>query len=429
MTYQEPISLDWLVAKRREIHAWPEAGWCEFVSSARVIKHLESLGCFKVLCGREVVNADFIRGAVARQVSAAWEAAQHKDIDPAILARLDGVTGVVGILETGRPGPVLAYRCELDCVPVTETDDPEHIPNKEGFASQVPGMMHACGHDGHQAVMMGLASWLAANKDQLCGTVKLIFQPAEEGVRGARPVAESGILDDIDYLYCGHLGCDVPAGEVAVAPEKFLCTTKVDFRFKGTPSHAGMQPEMGRNALMAASTASLALMSLPRHGLGMTRVNVGYLRAGEGRNVIASTAEMQVEVRGETETINQCMFDEAVTRVNGAAAMFGCTASYEVMGEAVDFVVDQEVADDFIEAAKGAAYCDKIADYMNFNGSDDATILMRRVQNKGGKAGYVVIGSNLKAGHHQGKFDFEEFRLQELFDIYHNLAVKHLGVK
>ena len=66
---------------------------------------------------------------------------------------------------------------------------------------------------------------------------------------------------------------------------------------------------------------------------------------------------------------------------------------------------------------------------MNFNGSDDATILMRRVQNKGGKAGYVVIGSNLKAGHHQGKFDFEEFRLQELFDIYHNLAVKHSGVK
>ena len=363
MAYLEPISQEWLIDKRREVHAWPEPGWCEFVSSARAIEHMEKLG-FKVLCGFDVINKDFIRGAVKPQIAKFYEAAKAK-VKPEIMERMQGVSGVVGILETGRPGPTVGFRCELDCVPVTETSDPEHIPNKEGFASQNPGYMHACGHDGHQAVLMGLASWLAANKDKLCGTVKLIFEPGEEGSRGGRPIAESGLLDDLDYLYCGHLGCDIPGGEVVTAPEKFLCTTKVDFRFKGTPSHAGMQPEVGRNALMAASTASLALMAIPRHGLGMTRVNVGYMRAGEGRNVIASTAEMQVEVRGETEAINNCMFDEALARVNGAAAMYGCKAESEVMGEAIDFVRDDEVQNNFAEAAEHAQYCTKISPTMN----------------------------------------------------------------
>ena len=392
-----------------------------------MIEHLEKLG-FKVLCGLEVINKDYIRGAVKQQI-AKFRAAAEDKVDPKILQRLEGATGVVGILETGRPGPTIGFLCNLDALPVTESSDPEHNPTKEGYASQIPGYMHACGHDGHQAVLMGLASWLAANKDQLCGTVKLIFEPGEEGSRGGRPLAQSGIVDDLDYLYVGHLGCDVPGGEVVTAPEKFLCTTKVDFRFKGTPSHAGMQPEVGRNALMAASTASLALMAIPRHGQGMTRVNVGYMRAGEGRNVIASTAEMQVEVRGETEAINNYMFDEAVARVKGAAAMYGCEVESEVMGEAIDFIKDDEVQNNFAEAAKQAKYCTKVSDTMNFNGSDDATVLMRRVQSKGGKAGYVVVGSELKAGHHQAKFEFEEFRLQELFDIYHYLVIKHLGAE
>lgn len=137
-----------------------------------------------MLCGFDVINKDFIRGAVKPQIAKFLEAAKAK-VKPEIMERMQGVTGVVGILETGRPGPTVGFRCELDCVPVTETSDPEHIPNKEGFASQNPGYMHACGHDGHQAVLMGLASWLAANKDKLCGTVKLIFEPGEEGSRAA----------------------------------------------------------------------------------------------------------------------------------------------------------------------------------------------------------------------------------------------------
>lgn len=379
MAYLEPVDEAGIIALRREIHAWPEPGWAEFVSTARVIRHLEEAG-LTVLCGREVINPDFIRGANRRQIEEGLAAAREKGVDDAMLVRMDGITGVVGILDTGRPGPTIAMRFELDCVPVTETKDPAHRPNAGGYASCRPGYMHACGHDGHQAVGMMMAKWLAANKDNLTGRVKLCFQPAEEGVRGARPMAESGVLDDVDFLYVMHVGCDIPGGEVVTAPEKFLCTTKVDFRFQGTASHAGMQPEVGRNALTAAATAALALMGLPRHGEGMTRVNVGYLRAGEGRNVIASTAEMQVEVRGENEKINTTMFEEACRRCEGAAAMYGCTVSHEVMGEAVDFVPDAEAQALAAEAAAAAPYVEKVSPTMNFNGSDDATILIKRVQ-------------------------------------------------
>ena len=362
MAYLEPVDEAGIIALRREIHAWPEPGWAEFVSTARVIRHLEEAG-LTVLCGREVINPDFIRGANRRQIEEGLAAAREKGVDDAMLVRMDGITGVVGILD----------------------------------ASCRPGYMHACGHDGHQAVGMMMAKWLAANKDNLTGRVKLCFQPAEEGVRGARPMAESGVLDDVDFLYVMHVGCDIPGGEVVTAPEKFLCT------------------------------AALALMGLPRHGEGMTRVNVGYLRAGEGRNVIASTAEMQVEVRGENEKINTTMFEEACRRCEGAAAMYGCTVSHEVMGEAVDFVPDAEAQVLAAEAAAAAPYVEKVSPTMNFNGSDDATILIKRVQAHGGQGAYLVVGSKLDAGHHQAAFDIEEKRLFTIFSIYRNLAVRHLG--
>lgn len=425
-SYKEPVTEAQIIALREEIHQWPEPGWAEFVSTARAAKTLESLG-MKVLVGPEVMNLDYRCGVVEKQVADAWADAEKAGTDPELMKRMNGYSGCVGIFETGRPGPVVAFRCELDCVCVTETTNPEHRPNKGGYASKRPGFMHACGHDGHQAVLMSVARWVEANKDALKGTLKFIFEPGEEGSRGARALAESGILDDVDFFYCIHVGCDIPSGEVVVAPEKFLCTTKVDFRFQGSPSHAAMQPEVGRNALMAASTASLALMALPRHGQGMTRVNVGYMRAGEGRNVIASTAEMQCEVRGETEAINKKMFDEAVARVEGAAAMYGCTAETIVMGEAVDFVPDEEAAKLGAQAAEGVDYVEKISPTMNFNGSDDATVLIKRVQKHGGQGAYLVVGSKLEAGHHQAAFDFEEKHLWTIFGIYRNLVVKLLG--
>lgn len=164
-------------------------------------------------------------------------------------------------------------------------------------------MMHACGHDGHASIGLGIAKWLTENGNQLTGKVKIVFQPAEEGMRGGRPVAESGIVDDANYFLGMHLGFIAKSGEIVVNPNNFLCTTKVDFRFYGAPAHAGAEPHLGINALAGACHAATQMLGISRHGKGMSRVNVGVIRAGEDRNVIPSYGELRLKCAGKTKRL------------------------------------------------------------------------------------------------------------------------------
>jgi aminobenzoyl-glutamate utilization protein A len=399
-----------LVKWRRDFHRFPEIGWSEFVTTAKLIDSLEGMG-YAVLTGRQVIHPDFVRGRQASVVENGLEAARARGVPEAMLQRMDGLTGCAAILDSGRPGPVIALRFDIDCVNVQETDDPEHLPRKEGFASENPGYMHACGHDGHMSIGLGVAQWLKDHREEIGGKVKLLFQPAEEGVRGARPMAESGVLDDVDFFAGAHLGFIASSGVVVAAPVSFLCTLKIDLRFKGRPAHAGAEPHQGRNALAAACHAATQMLGISRHGEGMSRINVGVLRAGEGRNVIPSSAEMQIEVRGETEKINTYMAEEVMRLARGAALGFDVQMSSEIMGEAVDFTSDEEMVDHVVAVAKDIPGVREVARTKVFGGSEDAMILARRVQSRGGKAVFFVIGADLEAGHHQEKFDFDERQL------------------
>ncbi|CAI2018139.1 amidohydrolase [Serratia fonticola] len=414
-----------LINWRRQFHAYPETGWTEFATTARVIQTLESMG-HQVLTGTQVINPDFVRGYNLQAVKNSQTAAKAAGIDEDILQRIGDYTGCAAVFDTGRPGPVVALRFELDCVNVQESTCTSHTPQQENFASNQPGFMHACGHDGHMAIGLGVAQWLMDHRDQLHGCVKLLFQPAEEGVRGARPMAESGILDDVDFFACGHLGCDIPSNTIVAAPEKFLSTLKIDMSFQGKAAHAGMEPHLGKNALAAACHTTLQLLSLPTHGEGMTRVNVGVLHGGEGRNVIPSHAQMQVEVRGENEKINNFMYEEAMRRAQGAALSFDVQLETQIMGEAVNFVPDDEMTELIMAIARDIPSVEHVQRSMNFNGSDDATVLIKRVQSHGGKAAYFVIGSDLKAGHHQSEFDIDEDQLFTGYTVFTQLLERLL---
>lgn len=414
------INNETLVNWRRLFHAYPETGWTEFVTTARIIETLEKMG-HTVLTGTDVINPDFVRGRNAALSEKAKHAAKEKGISEQLLARMGDYTGCAAVFDSGKPGPVVALRFDIDCVNVQETQCSNHIPNQSGFSSTNPGYMHACGHDGHTAIGLGVAQWIMENRDTLVGKIKLVFQPAEEGVRGAKPMAESGILDDVDYFACGHLGCDVPSGALVVAPERYLSTLKMDLRFKGKPAHAGMEPHVGKNALAAAANATVQILGISTHGEGMTRVNVGVLRAGEGRNVIPAYAEMQIEVRGENEKINNYMTEEAIRRAKGVALSFDVELETEIMGEAVDFIPDDEMSNYVNDVAKTIPAIHDIRPTINFNGSDDATIMIKKVQSHGGKASYFMIGSDLKAGHHQSEFDIDENQLMTGFLMFTGL--------
>ena len=257
----------------------------------------------------------------------------------------------------------------------------------------------------------------------MTGRIRFIFQPGEEGSRGAYPIVQSGLLDDVDTLLCAHIATDLQAGTVVAAPEKFLCTTKIDLHFEGVQAHAGMQPQLGRNALLAAADAALILMALPRHSDGMTRVNVGTLHAGEGRNVIAAHADMEVEVRGENEAINRELAREAVTRAQGCAMAFGVKMSHKIMGEAVDFVPDDGIVQMITVCARRARHVREVRPSVPLNGSDDATLMIRRVQSQGGRAGYFLVGAGLEASHEHAAVDFDERYLVTLYDIFANLVI------
>lgn len=408
---------DQLINIRRQLHQNPEEGWSEFTTTAFLVTTLRGYG-YDVLTGRKVVAPEACLGREESVVKAGLERARRNGVSEELLSEMEELTGCVAVLDTGRPGPTLAIRFDIDCVPVTECTDDTHVPAKEGFISKNPGFMHACGHDAHMSMGLAVAHWVMDNKDKLSGKIKILFQPAEEGVRGAAGMAASGILDDCDYFLGSHVAMSAKSGEIATNLYGYLCTTKLDVTFHGKPAHAGACPQEGRNALTAAANATVQMMGISRHSGGMTRINVGQLIAGEGRNVIPSKAVMKLEVRGETGEINQYMVNQVTNICKGIAMSFGVTYEMRKMGEAVDLTADQELVDILNAAGRATPGITVVDKALNFGGSEDATILARRVQAHGGKAAFFLWGSDRPSGHHTSTFDIKESDLDPALEVW-----------
>lgn len=371
---------------------------------------LDELG-FGLEMGRQVMAADYFMGKPNQEDTAAhyqWalENGAKKDyIEPF----KDGYTGIVATMDTKKEGPTIAFRVDMDALPIHESEADSHFPQKEGFRSAVPNTMHACGHDAHTTIGLGLASLIAENKDSLKGKIKLIFQPAEEGTRGARSMAEAGVVDDVDYLIASHIGTGVPDGHFVASKNGFLATSKLDVTFKGVSSHAGGNPEEGKNALLAAASAALNIYAIPRHSEGATRINVGELHAGSGRNIIADKAVLKIETRGETTKINEYVKAQAEAVIAGSAQMYGVEYKIHTVGEAISAQGSEELASVLHACAQEASYIkESIFEDNSPAGSEDATFFMERVQQNGGQATYCIFGTELAAGHHNEKFDINE---------------------
>ncbi|MBI4622485.1 MAG: amidohydrolase [Verrucomicrobia bacterium] len=419
-----------LIRWRRDFHRHPELGFCEYRTAARVAATLEALG-WGVTAGREVMDpAVRMELPPAAEIAAARAEALRDDADPAWVARFeDGLTGVVGTLDSGRPGPVLAFRVDLDALPVVESDDgAAHAPAREGFASIHSGRMHACGHDGHTAIGLGLATVLPALAPKLRGKIKLIFQPAEEGCRGAGSMVAAGVLDDVDHYVATHLGISAQqTGLVACGVDGFLATTKLDGHFTGVAAHAGVAPHEGRNALLAAATATVQLHAIARHGAGASRVNVGLLSGGAARNIVADRATLKLEVRGATSAINAWMTVEAGRILRASAELHGVQVRVENMGSAGSAICDTALKAAVRRAAARVPGIAQVADTLPMGGSEDATLMMEAVQARGGEATYVLVGTPLPAGHHHPRFDIDEAALSLAVDLHATLAQELLG--
>ncbi|MET3575047.1 amidohydrolase [Bhargavaea ullalensis] len=418
-----------LIDRRRDLHRHPEQGFLEMRTASIVASELIRLG-FEIRTGTDVMKPDAVMGKPSDEETAAhFEWAKANGADPRTVDRFkEGYTGIVADLKTGRPGSLTVFRVDMDALPITESDSDDHVPRRENFRSLNEGSMHACGHDAHTTIGLGLARLLSENAGLLSGTVRLIFQPAEEGTRGARSMAEAGVVDGADFFIATHVGTGVPHGTFLAASNGFLATSKIDVTFRGIASHAGAKPEEGCNALLAAATAAVHLHAIPRHSGGSSRVNVGELHAGSGRNVIADRAEMKIETRGQNADVNAFMKAQAERIIRGAADMYGVDVEFRTVGEAVDCQCSEGLARTLAEVAADSAFVETVVLEDNASaGSEDATYFMERVIQNGGEATYCIAGTDLAAGHHNERFDINEETMFAAVDVLFRAALRLNG--
>ncbi len=412
-----------VIAYRRDFHKYPEIGWTEFRTSSKIAEILMALG-YEVKLGRKILKEEAIMGLPTQQeILNEIERAITEGANPEIIEMMENRPGVVGILHTDKPGPTVAFRFDMDALSITEAQDDEHIPYKENFSSIHDGIMHACGHDGHTAVGLGLAEMLMKIKDKLSGTVKLIFQPSEEGVRGARAMVEAGVVDDVDYFFAFHIGFggDVPISLVAKTTG-FLATSKTDVTYTGQTAHAGAFPQQGKNALLAAASAALNLHAIAPHSDGITRINVGVLTAGTSANIISGSAYMKIETRGETTALNDYMQEKAKSILEACAKMYDLGCHITDAGAAPSAEGDEELAQIVKQIGENLGLS-RIENESHFGASDDATYFMEKVQSQGGKALYFQVKTPIAANHHNSRFDFDESCLAIALQICTCLAL------
>ncbi|MFC3478523.1 amidohydrolase [Halobacterium litoreum] len=406
---------DSLVSLRRDLHRHPEPAWCEFYTTARIAEACRRVGVDDLLVGPEVVDAESRMAVPDGDTLAEWqERAVEDGADAELVDRMaGGHTGAIATLERGD-GPTVGLRVDIDALHITESESGDHHPASEGFRSEHEGYMHACGHDGHATIGVGVLEAVADSDFE--GTLKVVFQPAEERVGGGKAIAESGHLDDVDYLYAVHLGLDHPSGEVVAGVDGFLAVSHLLAEFEGEPAHAGAHPEEGRNAVQAMATAIQNLYAIPRHDGGATRVNAGRAGGGTATNIVPEEAFVEGEVRGETTDLMHYMKRKAERVLHSAADMHECEVELSTEGEAPSAESDQALVDAFAAEAGGHPDVDSVVERDSLGGSEDATYLMQRVQQTGGLACYVCVGTDHPGGHHTSTFDVDEGSLWPAVD-------------
>lgn len=418
-----------IVERRRDLHKYAEAGWTEFRTAAVAIKTLQDLG-YTIKMGEEAVRKSEMMGVPsADELKKHQERAVAQGADSELVNKMDGgLTGFTAEMKFSDGGPVLGFRVDMDSNDAFESKENDHRPFKEGFASVNDGAMHACGHDAHVAVGLAVAEIVAGMKDKLKGSIRFIFQPAEEGLRGAGPMVAAGVTKGLDYIIGMHVGFQADkAGTVVCGAKGFLASTKWDVTITGKSAHAGAAPQEGKNALLAGAVASLNLHAISRHGDGVTRINVGKMVAGEGRNVVPPNALLVMETRGVTSELNDYMVEESGRIIKASCDMYGCTYSIETTGGTQSGESSPEMIDIVQEVAKTIPYYTNIVKLKDFGAGEDFAHMMSDVQKNGGIGTYVQVGIDRTAGHHNNKFDMDESGLIPAAELMAGVVYKVLA--
>lgn len=281
-------------------------------------------------------------------------------------------TGVLGILKGGQPGPVIALRADIDALPVTERNGLSFASKERAsFAGQETGVMHACGHDSHMAMLLGAAQILAKNKADIKGTVKFFFQPAEEGPPageegGAALMIKEGVLEDpkVDAVFGLHIQSLLPLGTLHYRPGPFMASPgSFDIVVKGKQAH-GATPWDGVDPVVVASQIVIGLQTIVSRQTELTKlpavITIGSLHAGIRRNIIPEEATMSGTTRTFDLDMQKVLHDKIVLTATSIAASAGATAEVKLAGGYRPTFNDPALTEKMAPSLRKAAGKDKV---------------------------------------------------------------------
>ncbi len=317
-----------------------------------------------------------------------------------------GKTGVVATLEGARPGPVLLVRFDMDALPIQEETG-------AGYASETPGVMHACGHDGHTAIGLTVAKMLEAHKDELGGTVKLVFQPAEEGLGGAEAMVADGVLDHPKpgQSLSLHLWNDKPLGWIGVTPGPAMSASdRFTVKIIGRGGH-GAEPYITIDPVVAGAQVITALQNIVSRNvdpLEAAVVTVTSMVGGEAFNVIPESVVLKGTIRTFNPEVRSIVLERFEAIASGVSNAMGCQEEVDLKSITPAVLNDPVIAAQVFEVANKIYPQAEISTDERTMGSEDMAYMMDDIPGC-----YFFIGSadherGLDAGHHHPKFDFNE---------------------
>lgn len=335
-------------------------------------------------------------------------------------------TGVVALLRGNGAGPVVMARFDMDALPILEANETDYV-------SQNPGVMHACGHDGHMAIGLGVATLMARRRDHLRGTLKLVFQPGEEGGDGARKMISEGVLEDPhpDVALMAHLWNEKPvgivnvtAGAVMAAAEKWHCIVS------GKGGH-GALPHQAVDPIVAASyvvTALQTVVSRDVNPLETAVVTVGSFQGGDAFNVIPDRVELEGTIRTYDAEVRENVLGRVREIVENVATACSASADLQINSLTPAVVNDPGVVEVVREAAEAVVGSRNVLSGERTMWSEDAAYFTQEVPGC-----YLFVGSanserGLDAPHHNREFDFDEDALPIGVAVMSQAIMHYLGV-
>lgn len=362
------------VALRRELHRHPELSWREVETTEKIAARMAELGVSVVKKGFNGTQC-----------------------------------GLVAEIKGAKPGPTLMIRADIDALPVAE--DPSHE-----VASECAGVMHACGHDAHAAILVGVAQVVQEHRDELCGAVRFLFQPAEEAGpgSGAPAVIADGALEGVDAIIGEHVQSQMPAGKIGWKKGPMMASADIwDIVIHGKGGH-GASPHQAVNPMLCAAALIPALTAIAPQEVSALEpvvVGIGAIKAGEARNVIPDTCTMCGTVRCSNMETREAMPERFKRIVDGIAAAWNCTAElkYEMVYPVT--VNNPGVIDWILDVAKAEGLEESLVERELSMGSEDFSYYGEKIP-----AAYINLGMGTGAPHHSA-----EFRVDD--------AVVPLGVK